>query len=205
MSKRFEALIVGVGGQGVLTAAQILGAAAHAAGLPVIVGQLHGMSQRGGSVQCSVIFSEVESSFNRETVDVLVGYEPLEALRALPRVDRRTRVLVNLGTIVPFGVRLGSPDYPPVGEIVARLREAARSVHALDAGKLLGGNENRALNVVLLGAAAELGLFPSPESALLAAVLERAPRFVEANQKAFALGKSAARAQSSPAEEQVVR
>ena len=51
---RHRTLLVGVGGQGVLTAAQILGAAAHAAGLPVVVGQLHGMSQRGGSNECTV-------------------------------------------------------------------------------------------------------------------------------------------------------
>jgi indolepyruvate ferredoxin oxidoreductase beta subunit len=205
VSPRFEALIVGVGGQGVLTAAQILGAAAHAAGLPVVVGQLHGMSQRGGSVQCSVIIGAAESSFNRETVDALIAYEPLEALRALPRVGAHTRVLVNLGSIVPFGVRVGTEQYPPPREIVARLASVAKSVHSVDGPRLLGSAESRALNVVLVGAAAELGLFPIPESALLAATLERAPRFVEANQKAFALGKNAVRTSTVTQEEHAVR
>ncbi len=60
---RTKVLLVGVGGQGVLTAAQILGGAAHHAGLDVVVGQLHGMSQRGGSVECSVLIGPGKSSF----------------------------------------------------------------------------------------------------------------------------------------------
>ena len=176
---RFSALLVGVGGQGVLTVAQILGAAAHAAGLPVVVGQLHGMSQRGGTVQCTVLIGDHESSFLSGDPDVVMAFEALEALRALDRVGPETRVLVNLSRIVPFELVRDGKEYPAADSILAELRGAAAEVHAIDGSALVRGiGEPRSLNVLLLGAAAGLALFPIPERALLDAALARcAPAF----------------------------
>ncbi|MFH1130352.1 MAG: 2-oxoacid:acceptor oxidoreductase family protein, partial [Pseudomonadota bacterium] len=85
---RIKVLIVGVGGQGVLTAAKMLGDAALHAGFGVTVGQLHGMSQRGGSVEAGVLIGEGESSFIEEgAADIVLGFEPLEVLRALPKMS----------------------------------------------------------------------------------------------------------------------
>ena len=195
-SRRFQVLIVGVGGQGVLTAAGILGDAAHAAGIPVSVGQLHGMSQRGGSVECSVILGEGEASFVfGDALDVLIAYEPLEALRAEGRVGKATRVLLNVNTIPPSEVVLGNAEYPSIEEIVRRLAVEAASVHALDATEILGaGGLGRALNVLLLGAAAGLELVPIAEELVLAAALARCgERFRDANTRAFAAGNAHAR------------
>ena len=200
---RFSALLIGVGGQGVLTVAQILGAAAHAAGLPVVVGQLHGMSQRGGTVQCTVLIGDHESSFLSGDPDVVLAFEALEALRALDRVGPKTRVLVNLSRIVPFELTREGKDYPAADMILAELSGAAAEVHAVDGGALVRDiGEPRSLNVLLLGAAAGLGLFPIPERALWEAALGRCdPAFLDSNRRAFAAGKDAVRAAPTRSQE----
>jgi indolepyruvate ferredoxin oxidoreductase, beta subunit len=193
--RRYELLFVGVGGQGVLTLAQIAGAAAHAAGLPVVVGQLHGMSQRGGSVSCSVCFGPGESSFLTDgTADAIVACEPLEALRAARELDpARTRVVTNTATISAFELTQGCP-YPSLDEIVRELGARALSVTAFDARTLaVQAGALRSLNVVMLGAASALGLLPIPEGALENAIRERCSAdFFSTNRAAFALGQGAA-------------
>ncbi|MBK7580659.1 MAG: 2-oxoacid:acceptor oxidoreductase family protein [Myxococcales bacterium] len=194
---RFQVLLVGVGGQGVLAAAQILALAAHAEGSPVVVGQLHGMSQRGGSVRCTAIFGDAESShLAGDEIDVVVSFEPLEALRAVPEMGPRTRVVTNQHIMLPFQVVLESAETPDPERIIAQLREIAGEVHGVDAPALVGAvGEARTLNVLMLGAAAGLGLLPVSERALLDAVTARCgQKFEQANHKAFMLGRDAMRA-----------
>lgn len=188
---RLKLLLVGVGGQGVLTAAKILGAAAHEAGHQVVVGQLHGMTQRGGSVECSVLFGPGRSSFITGGVaDILVGFEPLEVLRALPSIGPKTDVVVNLGTIVPFEVTRSMTEYPPVDQILSNIRAATDRITTVDAPSLINDMSiGRSLNVLILGAVAGLGLLPFDEHPLWAAVERRSPtRFLEANRRAFEAG-----------------
>lgn len=193
---RTQVLLVGVGGQGVLTTAQILGAAAHAENVPCVVGQLHGMSQRGGSVQCTVILGdEVESSMliGREA-DLVIAFEPLEALRALPSMGPATRVVTSRTQMVPFEVVYKNEAPPNTDGIVAQLREVARDVRAVDTRGLVGAvGETRTLNVLMLGAAAGLGLLPLGDAALLEAARARCgEKYFELNRKAFELGRAAA-------------
>jgi|TARA_B100000315_G_scaffold206880_1_gene201477 indolepyruvate ferredoxin oxidoreductase beta subunit len=188
---RLAVLIVGVGGQGVLTAGRILGDAAHATGLPVVEGQLHGMSQRGGSVECSVLIGPGESSFLR-VADVVVGFEPLEALRAIPKIGPQTRVLLNTGRIVPDELTRAGRPYPPLDSILSDLRAVAGGLHVVDGhavAKRVG--MTRALNIVLLGALEALELLPFGQAALWQAVAGRCrPEFLQANREAFDLGRA---------------
>ena len=201
---RLQVVLVGVGGQGVLAAAQILGQAAHAQDLPVMVGQLHGMSQRGGSVQCTVILGEAESSMlcGREA-DVVVAFEPIEALRAITMMGPSTRVVTSRSVMVPFEVVRTSAPLPDEARLVEQLREVALEVHVIDARALLGAvGESRTLNVIMLGATAGLGLLPIGEAALLDAIGERCgKKYLEANHRAFALGRDAVRVARSHVEE----
>lgn len=200
--KRYQVLLVGMGGQGVLAAAQILGMAAHAEGRPIVVGQLHGMSQRGGSVSCTAIFGEAESSHAAgDEMDVVVAFEPLEALRAVPSMGPRTRVVTNRHVVLPFQVVLDDAEEPDPEELVVALRQVAGHVHVLDAPALVGTvGESRTLNVLMLGAAAGLGLLPVSEPALLDAIVARCgAKFAEANQQAFLLGREAVRAETREA------
>ncbi|GMV13878.1 MAG: 2-oxoacid:acceptor oxidoreductase family protein [Polyangiaceae bacterium] len=202
--KRHQVLLVGMGGQGVLAAAQILGMAAHAEGKPVVVGQLHGMSQRGGSVSCTAIFGEAESSHAAgDEMDVVVAFEPLEALRAVPSMGPRTRVVTNRHVVLPFQAVLDDALVPDAEQIVAALRDVAGETHVIDAPALVGAaGETRTLNVLMLGAAAGLGLLPVGEASLLDAIATRCgKKFAEANAKAFLLGRDAVRAERGSARE----
>ncbi len=189
MSDRLGMLLVGVGGQGVLTAARILGDAAHRSGHEVVVGQLHGMSQRGGSVQCTVLIGPGESSFIRR-VDVLLGFEPLEALRARDRLTAATKGLVNEGRVeLSEWSRRQWPDIP-LDRMLGDIRGAAPDVTPVNASHLAAqAGDVRTLNICLLGALAGLGLLPFDEKVLWEAAARRcSPLSLEANRRAFDLG-----------------
>jgi indolepyruvate ferredoxin oxidoreductase beta subunit len=195
-ARRFKLLFVGVGGQGTLTAAKFLGEAALAAGLPVLVGQLHGMSQRGGSVECSVLIGPGQSShLGNGEADVVVGLEPLEVLRALPRMSAATSVVVNLGRITPFHLAVQGKKYPDLGQVLAQVRAVSPRVFEVDGPALVKQvGVSRTLNVVMLGALAGLGLLPFDPALVLSAVeRDSPPRFVQANRSAFSLGMGAVR------------
>jgi len=195
-------LLVGVGGQGVLTAAQWLGAAAHASGRRVVVGQLHGMSQRGGSLECTVKVGSDESTvIGAGQADVVLAFEPLEALRAIPRMRRETRVLVSVGTIVPFELTRTGGVYPALETMLSELRAVTPDVVPIDGTRIVGcTGADRTLNAVMLGAATELQWVASGASEILDAMLSRtAPKFRDANRRAFELGREAVRVRTEKA------
>lgn len=154
MTGTLRILVVGVGGQGVLTAARAIGEAACRAGLDVRVGQLHGMSQRGGSVEATVCIGRgAGHRIGPAQADVVLGLEPLEALRALPRMSRRTVVFVAPEAIVPFSLTTRGAGHPDLEAIVARLWTVAGEVRVV-------GGPARA-NVALVAALADSGLLPA--------------------------------------------
>jgi len=194
--RRFKLLIAAVGGQGALTAARFLGDAALAAGFPVKVGQLHGMSQRGGSVECSVLIGPGQSSFIGDgEADVVLALEPLEALRSVPKMAATSRVVLSSGCIVPFVLAMQGIPYPPLHEILAQIRAVTPRLFVVDGPGIMrevGGA--RALNVVMLGAVCGLHILPFGPEPLWAAIEKQSPRrFMESNLKAFELGRRAVR------------
>jgi len=187
-------IVVGVGGQGCVTAARVIGDAANAAGLDVRIGELHGMSQRGGSVEASLVIGPGRTSMvGPGEADVVVALEPIEALRLLPRLGAHTHVLLNRGRVVPFLLTLQGGDYPPVESIVERLEAAVAQVYVVDGTQLAHeAAAPRAVNVVILGALAGLDLLPCDAEALNTAVQSRSPvPFREANRRAFDAGLAA--------------
>ena len=159
---RFKLLVVGVGGQGVLTIARFLGDAATRAGVPVAVGQLHGMSQRGGSVQATVALGDGASAFiGQGEADAVLGLEPLEVSRARPAMSAETRVVMSLGRIVPHTLAQQGAGYPSLDDLRAGIRARTRDLVCVDGPALAeqAGNA-RALNTVMLGALVGLGTLP---------------------------------------------
>ncbi len=192
--KRTKILVVGVGGQGVLTIARMLGDAALSVGQNVRVGQLHGMAQRGGSVEALVLLGQGQSTFIGDgEADVVLGLEPLETLRALPRMSINTRVVLSAGKVVPFSMVRDGRQYPPLDEILAGIRQVAPRLRLVDGPVLLEqAGAPRSLNICLLGALAGLGVLPLEEAAIWAAVEKRIPaRYLEVNRRAFQLGRDA--------------
>lgn len=195
---RFRLLVAGVGGQGVLTVARLIGTAAMACGREAVLGQLHGLSQRGGSVVSTVLVGAGTSSFiGSGEADVVLGLEPLEALRASASMSARTVVVTSTGTIVPAPLVQAGQDYPPLDWILDQIAQRAARLVTVD-GPALGhaAGAPRTLNIVMLGALAGTGTLAEliPDGALRAAVeAETPPRFRSANERAFDLGHQAVR------------
>lgn len=184
-------LLAGVGGQGVLSAARFLGEAAAAAETPAVVGQLHGMSQRGGTVRSTVLFGPFLSShLGVEGADVLVAFEPLEALRARFAVRPHTTVIVSRGVIMPMSLAARGAEYPSVDGILGELERASARVVALDGPALVAeAGDPRTLNVVMLGALARIGALPFDAALLLRSIERHLPaRYLSPNRRAFSLG-----------------
>ena len=201
-AKRFRLVITGVGGQGVLTVAIMVGDAALRQGENVVVGQLHGMSQRGGSVETTVLIGPGESSFvDAGGAHVVLAFEPLEALRALPYMSADTRVLVNEGRVVPFPLSMRGLPYPERKGIFERIREVTPHLVSLPGTRLVTEEvgEQRCLNMLMLGALAGLDMLPISRETLRAATEHKSrPAHREINLRAFDLGLASVNNQAEP-------
>jgi len=158
--KPFSVVIVGVGGQGVLFVAQLIGEAAMAEGKRVVMSEVHGMAQRGGVVTATVRIGDVVKSplAAKGEVDVLLGMEPLETYRALPCGSASTRVITSDELAVPPGVSMGFETYPPLEKLVAGLKGATALVKVIPAAKIASE-----LGMPVVANVAMLGAFAATE------------------------------------------
>jgi len=194
-------LVCGIGGQGVMTAADILAEAALRQGWDVKKTEVAGMAQRGGVVTSHVRFGRkvLSPQIGPGQADILLGFEIAEALRWANYVRRGGLAVVNTSRFVPPVVTGGLFEYP--ADPVRQMRRLGLEVHAFDAAATaLALGDLRLGNTVMLGAIAEH--LPFPADVLLECVIERfrkrKPKLVEANRRAFADGR-AADALSAPA------
>ncbi len=182
---------VAVGGQGNLLASNLLGQAALEAGLPVVVSEIHGMAQRGGVVESAVIIGGAKSPIVSDAeADIIVSFEPVEALRILNKAHKDTLVITNIRPLPPFTVAIGQAAYPQPAEAVALIRKKVKKVVAFD-GQALAEEANNplSLNMVMLGALFAAGELAVPLATMKKMIKENSkPRFLEANLKAFDLG-----------------
>ncbi len=186
-------LFTGVGGQGTLLASRLLGQAAMAAGMDVRVSEVHGMAQRGGVVESTVMLGGLKSPIiSQGEADVLVSFEPLETIRALNRCSKESVIVTNTTAIVPLTVKLGQAEYPDVDYWLDFMKSNYRRVCALDADELAKeSGTKKAVNVVLLGVLMGLGELPVSSEMLMDTIKRQVkPKFVDANLKAFELGLS---------------
>ena len=196
--KEYNIVITGVGGQGVLTAANILGWAALHAGYKVRLGEVHGMSQRFGSVISYVRFGEdVYGSMVPEgKADVMLSFEPVEALRYINYLKEGGMVVVNTKPIVPVQVSMGMASYPSLEEIRKVFEEGFKA-------KWIGFNAEElaeqaghvvTTNTVLIGALTQIPEFPLDAEHVREVIkITIPPKAVDMNMKAFDLGIKAAK------------
>ena len=184
-------MIVGVGGQGSLLASKLLGKLAMLKGLDGKVSEVHGMSQRGGSVVTYVRFGEKVYSpiISEGEADIIISFEKLEAARYAKFLKKGGKIIVNTQTIDPMPVIIGAAEYPD--GVLDELKEKGVLVEELDALSLANtAGSSKATNIVLMGKAAkEFDIdYDSWIKAIEATVAER---FIELNKKAFELGYNA--------------
>jgi len=193
LSEKLRILFVGVGGQGVLSASRWVGDAALACELPVVVGQIHGMSQRGGSVNAAVALGGLHApEIPDGMADVLVALEPMEGARALAKVSNRTTAFVNTRPVLPSSLQSSGRPYPPLASLLDPIRETVGSLVSRDLTALASAvGSARSLNVVMLGMLAGSGLLPLPSDLILKTVLAgSSPALTKVNQDAFRSGES---------------
>jgi indolepyruvate ferredoxin oxidoreductase beta subunit len=193
MKKKISIVLTGVGGQGVITGANILGKAAVKANVGVFVSEIHGMAQRGGAVVCTVRMGDVSSPLLPSgTADVLLSMEPVEALRNICYVNKKTKIITDVNPVIPFTVAVGGEQYPKVEEIFKEL-SAHAELYTIDALKL--AKEAGAVitkNTVMLGALAASGVLPFKPEVLLETILEGiSEKYKDVNTKAFEGGMKA--------------
>ncbi|WP_337400202.1 indolepyruvate oxidoreductase subunit beta [Congzhengia sp.] len=181
-------MIVGVGGQGTLLASRILGAAAQNIGMDVKLSEVHGMSQRGGSVVTYVRYGEKISSpiIEKGGADIILAYEQLEAYRYLPYLKQGGTMIVNTQKTDPMPVICGTAEYPE--NILEKIEQMGINIIACDALSLAKEAGNvKSVNVVLIGVLAKHSSI-SKDDWLNAVNATVPPKFLEANLKAFELG-----------------
>ena len=180
-------MIVGVGGQGTLLASRILGNTVVNEGYDVKVSEVHGMSQRGGSVVTYVKFGEKVYSpiIDKGEADIILAFEMLEAYRALPFLKKGGKMLANTQNMDPMPVITGAMEYPEnIEEKLAKkvdLTTVDALKYAAEAGNI------RAVNVVLIGVMAKNTSIPY-EKWIETIKTSTPAKFLESNLKAFELG-----------------
>jgi len=184
-------MIVGVGGQGTLLASKIIGAALISRGYDVKLSEVHGMSQRGGSVVTYVKYGEKVYSpiVDEGEADIILSFEALEAARYLRFLKDGGTIITNSAEIWPMPVINGAMAYPE--NIIGKLGEKA-NVIALDAMKIAReAGSSKAVNVVLLGVMSAKSEIPY-ETWIDALKSSVPAKFLDMNLKAFDLGRACA-------------
>ncbi len=189
--KTINFLLVGVGGQGVLMASNILASVGMLAGFDVKKSEIHGMSQRGGNVSSHVRWGDAVHSPiipNAET-DYLLAFEAMEALRYLPMLNRNSVLLLDRHKIVPVTVTSGEGVYPQYAEIEGTLRQTSEKLLWVEGTKMAEALGNaRVANIITLGLLSTY--LNVPDTVWKQSIARRVPqRFVELNFHAWEAGR----------------
>jgi len=182
--------LVGVGGQGIITASRIIGDAAILAGKNVLLSETHGMAQRGGSVVCTARIGEVYSPLIPDgQADVILSLELLEALRAVCKASKKTVVVSSSERIVPLSVSTQKLKYPTLEEVRRDVTEIAGEFVSIEASKLAGeAGVPMSSNIVMVGALAGTGRTNLDRKHFEKAIEMNIARNVRENLAAFSKG-----------------
>ena len=181
-------LLCGVGGQGIVLASKLLADAAMAKGLPVMSAETIGMAQKGGSVFSHLRLGEGLHCplLARGSADLIIGFEPAEAVRMLPYLKAGGSVVVNADAVIPVSSVLKKSAYDGT-EMVAYLRDQVERLLVIDGAALCrAAGSPQVLNIGLLGAAIQSGELPFDEEDMAAAIRRRVkPQYHEMNLRAL--------------------
>lgn len=184
----YSMYICGVGGQGIVKTSVIIGEAAMNQGFNVIMSEIHGMSQREGSVSTELKIGDYDSSILPEhSADILLSFEPIEAVRGLNKANENTKIVFNTTPIIPSS---GDKPYPNIDNLISILKENFKNVLPIDGNKLAAeAGSMLSLNMVMLGAVVADDNFPISKDAVIDAMKNNLnPKFHEMNLKAIESG-----------------
>ncbi|MFA7165973.1 MAG: indolepyruvate oxidoreductase subunit beta [Desulfoplanes sp.] len=186
--------LTGIGGQGTLTATNLLSQIGLDNGLDVTSGEIHGMAQRGGVVASTILFGGYQSpKISPGEADILLGFEPLETYRALCFLAPEAVVVSNSEPILPIGVAMGREEYPDLNIIRSATEKHASRAYFLPCISLAKkAGTPQAANIVLLGALCALEIIPIKLTELTTGIRAHLkPKIVDMNLRAVDLGAHA--------------
>jgi indolepyruvate ferredoxin oxidoreductase beta subunit len=192
---KFDLMLTGVGGEGVLTAGVLLARAANIEGHYVRGVQLHGLAQRGGTIPTFVRFgNEKELSspgIMQANADLVLAFEPMEAARAVFYArNEKTNFIINDNPHMPVYANLLDVPYPKIKAIVDKIKPFAKHIHIFKAHDIAKKDLGKTIygNIILIGAAIGAGYLPLKEKSLKEAIKITVPGNIEANLKALDIG-----------------
>jgi indolepyruvate ferredoxin oxidoreductase beta subunit len=192
---KIRMIFAGVGGQGVLTEANILAKAFLSAGEKALTSEVHGMAQRGGSVVCTVCAGDVHSPLIADGgADAIISMEPTEALRYIKKLKEGGTVITDVNPVIPPNVSLGQNEYPDLESVFKEISNRGKliKIDALEIAKRAGNAITK--NIVMLGALSGMEILPIDREKILQVVRENVPaKYVEMNERAFNMGYEAVR------------
>jgi indolepyruvate ferredoxin oxidoreductase, beta subunit len=189
--KPYNIYISGVGGQGIIKTSTVIGEAAMKSSMPVVMSEVHGMAQRGGGVSTEMKIGEAYSPIiENGSADILISFEPIEALRAIPKISDKTFVVVNKSPIYPFNLRESEISYPEVEIILEELDNNSMKVFALDADEIARESGHiLSMNMVMLGSATAVSGFPLKKEVIIDSMVANLPeKSLNINLMAFEKG-----------------
>jgi indolepyruvate ferredoxin oxidoreductase, beta subunit len=189
--KPYNIYICGVGGQGIIKTSIVIGEASMKRGMGVVMSEVHGMAQRGGVVSTELRIGDSKSPIiENGSADLLIAFEPMEALRAVSKASKDTYVVVNNSPIMPFNIIGSEVPYPEISDILDELESKVKNVFALDAEKIAKeAGHILSLNMVMLGGATAVSNFPIEKEAILKSMKANLPqKSIPINSKAFEEG-----------------
>ncbi|WP_243547167.1 indolepyruvate oxidoreductase subunit beta [Pseudodesulfovibrio tunisiensis] len=193
--KPIRIFMTGVGGQGTLTATTLLAKTVLSQGLPVTSGEIHGMAQRGGVVESTVLIGCKSPKIGPGEADILLGFEPMETLRALPYLKPGGAVFSSTEFMPPLSVAMGKQESVTLDEVKAKVAACTDNAHYLPCQSLgLEAGAVQSGNVALLAAMCAGGALPFGPEALESAMRVNLPaKILDVNLKALELGVAAVR------------
>ena len=189
--KPYNIYISGVGGQGIIKTSTVIGEAAMKSRMPVVMSEVHGMAQRGGGVSTELKIGDSYSPIiEKGSADILISFEPVEALRAIPKISNKTYAIVNKSPIYPFNLRESEISYPDIETIIEELNNRSREVFVVDANKIaVESGHPLSMNMVMLGSATAINGFPLEKEVIIDSMKANLPEnSLNINLKAFESG-----------------
>ena len=192
---KFDLMLTGVGGEGVLTTGVIIARAANIEGYYVRGVQLHGLAQRGGTIPTFVRFGDEKKisspGIMQANSDLILSFEPLEAVRATFYARKeKTTFIINNHPYIPIYANLDKISYPNLKKILKKVKPFAKDIHVFDTNNLAKKEFGNVIfgNTILVGIAVGKGLLPLKEESLRESIKITVPRGIENNLKAFEFG-----------------
>ena len=194
MIESYNTLVVGIGGQGILTVAEILARAGMLQGFKVLMAEIHGMAQRGGRVPCSVRFGDSihSAQIPEGAANLVISLEFAEVLTALPFSSGSTAFVINRQILTPPMITIGQGRYPKTDEVISSVKKVSQRVFEIDALEIARRvGLQSAVNSVMLGAGVAAGRVPVEKHSIIEAMKTvLSERSLEVNVRAYEMGYS---------------